>query len=160
NRCGFAHECMRLVGKPTTTIEISVFLQAGRAQLSSRRPRPIQPLTSSGSLPVVRRSDISVLPHSIPFMMRSTPRFLSLVILLAPLLRAVELAPYLDPAQPVEQRVADLIARLTLEQKAALRNHRGPTVTVDDRPIRADQWNQCLNGVQWDRPATLFPTCI
>ena len=68
--------------------------------------------------------------------------------------------PYLDPAQPVERRVSDLIAHLSLEQKAALLNHRGSTVTVDAHPIRADQWNQCLNGVKWDRPTTLFPTCI
>ncbi|MEY4490039.1 MAG: hypothetical protein RIQ79_2547, partial [Verrucomicrobiota bacterium] len=69
-------------------------------------------------------------------------------------------AAYLDLTQPVDARVADLIARLTLEQKAALLNHKGPTVTVGDWPIRADQWNQCLNGVQWNRPTTFFPTCI
>jgi len=76
------------------------------------------------------------------------------------MLSAAGPAPYLDPAQPLDTRVADLVSRLTLEQKAALLNHKGPTVTVDDRPIRADQWNQCLNGVQWSQPTTLFPTCI
>jgi beta-glucosidase len=83
-----------------------------------------------------------------------------LALLVVPLLCAAEPAPYLDPGRPVEQRVADLISRLTLEQKAALLNHKGSTVTVDGRPIRADQWNQCLNGVQWTQPTTLFPTCI
>jgi beta-glucosidase len=63
-----------------------------------------------------------------------------------------------DPAQPLERRVADLISRLTLEEKAALLNHRGTTVTRFN--IRADQWNQCLNGVKWDRPTTLFPCCV
>ena len=67
---------------------------------------------------------------------------------------------YLDPAAPLEERIQDLIGRLTLEQKAQLLNHKGPTVTVGDFHIRADQWNQCLNGVQWDRPTTLFPVCI
>jgi beta-glucosidase len=67
-------------------------------------------------------------------------------------------ALYLDINQPVEIRVADLISRLTLEEKATLLNHRGPT--VERFNIRSDQWNQCLNGVQWDRPTTLFPTCI
>jgi beta-glucosidase len=67
-------------------------------------------------------------------------------------------ALYLDVNQPVDKRVADLISRLTLEEKAALLNHRGPTVKRFN--IRSDQWNQCLNGVQWDRPTTLFPTCI
>jgi len=65
---------------------------------------------------------------------------------------------YLDPRQPVDARVADLIARLTLNEKAILLNHRGPT--LERFNIRADQWNQCLNGVKWDRPTTLFPACI
>ena len=94
--------------------------------------------------------------------MRPVPLLLSLTLLVAPLLRAADPAPalYLDPARPVEQRVADLISRLTLEQKATLLNHKGTTVTVDGHPILSDQWNQCLNGVQWNRPTTLFPTCI
>jgi beta-glucosidase len=67
-------------------------------------------------------------------------------------------ALYLDVNQPVDARVADLISRLTLEEKATLLNHVGPT--VERFNIRADQWNQCLNGVQWDRPTTLFPICL
>jgi len=94
--------------------------------------------------------------------MRPISLLLSLTILLGPQLRAAEPAPapYLDPGRPVDQRVADLVSRLTLEQKAALLNHKGSTVTVDGRPIRADQWNQCLNGVQWSEPTTLFPICV
>ena len=65
---------------------------------------------------------------------------------------------YLDPSQPVDRRVADLISRLTLEEKATLLNHRGPT--LERFHIRSDQWNQCLNGVQWNRPTTLFPICL
>src|SRR5580692_9387522 len=67
-------------------------------------------------------------------------------------------ALYLDIHLPVDQRVADLISRLTLEEKATLLNHRGPT--LERFNIRADQWNQCLNGVQWTRPTTLFPSCL
>jgi beta-glucosidase len=67
-------------------------------------------------------------------------------------------ALYLAVNQPVDARVADLISRLTLEEKATLLNHRGPTVARFN--IRSDQWNQCLNGVQWDRPTTLFPICL
>jgi beta-glucosidase len=65
---------------------------------------------------------------------------------------------YLDISLPVDARVADLISRLTLEEKATLLNHRGPAVGRFN--IRADQWNQCLNGVQWDKPTTLFPICL
>jgi len=66
--------------------------------------------------------------------------------------------PYRDPAQPIDVRVADLVARLTLEEKAILLDHKGPT--IERFGIRSDQWNQCLAGVKWDRPTTLFPTCI
>lgn len=66
--------------------------------------------------------------------------------------------PFRDPALPVEQRVQDLLGRLSLEEKAVLLDHKGPT--LERFNIRSDQWNQCLNGVQWDRPTTLFPTCI
>jgi beta-glucosidase len=77
-----------------------------------------------------------------------------------PLLHGQEAGPplYLDVKQPVEKRVQDLIGRLTLEEKAVLLNHRGPTVKRFN--IRSDQWNQCLNGVMWNRPTTLFPACI
>jgi beta-glucosidase len=67
-------------------------------------------------------------------------------------------APYQDTTLPVDKRVADLISRLTVQEKAQLLNHRGTTVQRFD--IRADEWNQCLNGVKWDKPTTLFPTCI
>lgn len=72
---------------------------------------------------------------------------------------AAEIPPlFRDVTQPVDQRVADLISRLTLEEKAILLNHKGPT--VERFNIRSDQWNQCLNGVKWDRPTTLFPICL
>ncbi|BCM89172.1 xylan 1,4-beta-xylosidase [Abditibacteriota bacterium] len=71
---------------------------------------------------------------------------------------APDSALYLDASQPVDKRVSDLISRLTLEEKATLLDHRGPT--VERFNIRSDQWNQCLNGVQWDRPTTLFPVCV
>ncbi len=65
---------------------------------------------------------------------------------------------YLDPSQPVEKRVKDLISRLTVEEKAILLNHRGPV--VERFGIKSDGWNQCLHGVWWNRPATMFPVSI
>jgi beta-glucosidase len=65
---------------------------------------------------------------------------------------------YRDVSQPVEKRVQDLITRLTLEEKAMLLNHRG--TTVERFNIRSDQWNQCLHGVCWNRPTTMFPISI
>jgi len=64
---------------------------------------------------------------------------------------------YLNPDAPLDQRVADLISRLTLEEKATLLNHRGPE--VQRFHILSDKWNQCLHGVKWNDggPTTLFP---
>jgi beta-glucosidase len=92
-------------------------------------------------------------------MKRFTLAYLSLLFIIR-VLAADSNSPalYLDMNQPVDTRVADLISRLTLEEKATLLNHRGPT--VERFNIRADQWNQCLNGVQWDKPTTLFPICL
>ena len=93
--------------------------------------------------------------------MKSTLVTAGAMLLLAISLRAADSnapALYRDASQPVDVRVADLIARLTLEEKATLLNHRGPT--LERFNIRADQWNQCLNGVKWDRPTTLFPVCL
>jgi beta-glucosidase len=72
--------------------------------------------------------------------------------------RAAEKPLYLDPAQPLEARIADLVSRLTLEEKATLLNHNGPD--MERFGIRADKWNQCLHGVWWDRPTTMFPVSI
>lgn len=92
-------------------------------------------------------------------MKRFTLAYLSLLFI-SRVLAADSNSPalYLDMNQPVDTRVADLISRLTLEEKATLLNHRGPT--VERFNIRSDQWNQCLNGVQWDKPTTLFPICL
>ena len=69
---------------------------------------------------------------------------------------AAEHPLYLNPDAPVDDRVKDLISRLTLEEKGILLNHRGPT--IKRLGIRSDNWNQALHGVSWDGGATtLFP---
>lgn len=84
---------------------------------------------------------------------------LVLVVTLTPWIRAEsQKALYLDPNQPVETRVNDLISRLTLEEKAILLNHRGPD--IERLGIKSDKWNQCLHGVWWNRPTTMFPISI
>ncbi|GAC1708157.1 MAG: glycoside hydrolase family 3 C-terminal domain-containing protein [Flavisolibacter sp.] len=65
---------------------------------------------------------------------------------------------FMNPKEPTEKRVLDLISRLTLEEKAILLNHRG--ATIERFKIRSDGWNQCLHGVWWDRPTTMFPVSI
>jgi beta-glucosidase len=85
-------------------------------------------------------------------------RSLALLFVLSGWVLAESPPLFQDPAQPVEARVKDLISRLTLEEKAILLNHRGPE--VQRFGIRSDQWNQCLHGVWWDRPTTMFPVSI
>jgi beta-glucosidase len=62
---------------------------------------------------------------------------------------------YLDPQQPIEKRVHDLISRLSVEEKAMLLDHRAPD--LERLNIKSDGWNQCLHGVWWNRPTTMFP---
>jgi beta-glucosidase len=62
---------------------------------------------------------------------------------------------YLDTQKPVELRVKDLISRLSVEEKAQLLNHRAPE--LERLHIKSDGWNQCLHGVWWNRPTTMFP---
>lgn len=96
--------------------------------------------------------------------MKTLPSLLStlacsaLLGLTIPVAEAADPPLYLDPSQPFEKRALDLMARLTLEEKAILLNHRGPDVSRFG--IRSDQWNQCLHGVWWTEPTTMFPVSI
>jgi beta-glucosidase len=66
---------------------------------------------------------------------------------------------YLDPSKPVEQRVADLIGRMTLEEKAQQLNHLN--VGIPRLKVAAwGGWNQTLHGVWSKQPTTLFPAAI
>jgi beta-glucosidase len=64
---------------------------------------------------------------------------------------------YLDSSARLDDRVRDLVGRLTLEEKALVLDHNGPNLVRFG--LRSDKWNQCLNGVRWSSPTTLFPIC-
>lgn len=81
------------------------------------------------------------------------------VLAVAPLHSQGSKPVYLDPAQPMERRIADVISRMTLEEKAAQLNH------LSSRNLRLQipawgGWNQTLHGVWSKQPTTLFPTAI
>ena len=58
---------------------------------------------------------------------------------------------YLDPSKPTEQRVADLIGRMTLEEKAQQLNHLN--VGIPRLKVAAwGGWNQTLHGVWSKQP--------
>ena len=67
--------------------------------------------------------------------------------------------PFRDPSLPVEQRVADLVSRLRLEEKATLMFHTAPAIERLGVP-EFNGWNQCLHGVVWSEPTTMFPNSI
>ena len=62
---------------------------------------------------------------------------------------------YTDPLLPVENRVKDLISILSVEEKAMLLDHKSPD--LERLNILSDKWNQCLHGVVWNKPTTMFP---
>jgi len=66
---------------------------------------------------------------------------------------------YLDTTKPIEQRITDLLGRLTLEEKAAQLNHLNQGVPRLGIPMWGG-WNQTLHGVWSKEPTTLFPAAI
>jgi beta-glucosidase len=66
---------------------------------------------------------------------------------------------YLNPRLPVEQRVADLVRRMTLEEKIAQMMNKAPAIERLGVPAY-DWWNEALHGVAYAGVATVFPQAI
>jgi beta-glucosidase len=66
---------------------------------------------------------------------------------------------YQNPALVPEQRAADLVARLTLAEKAAQMVHVAPAIPRLGVPAY-NWWNECLHGVARAGIATVFPQAI
>ena len=67
--------------------------------------------------------------------------------------------PYLDPERPLDERVEDLLARLTSDEKCALMLANSPAVEHLGIPAY-HWWNECLHGVARAGRATVFPQAI
>ena len=68
-------------------------------------------------------------------------------------------AGYMNPALPLEQRVNNLIRRMTLEEKVAqMRDHATPIPRLG--VPKYDWWNEGLHGVAFAGYATNFPQVI
>jgi beta-glucosidase len=68
-------------------------------------------------------------------------------------------SPHKDPTLPIEQRVADLISRMTLEEKVSQMMNAAPAIPRLDIPAY-DWWNEGLHGVARAGYATVFPQAI
>jgi beta-glucosidase len=72
---------------------------------------------------------------------------------------AEETPPYLDPELPLETRVADLISRMTLEEKVSQMLYNAAAVERLGIP-EYNWWNEALHGVARAGRATVFPQAI
>ena len=67
--------------------------------------------------------------------------------------------PYLDPAQPINLRVDDLISRMTLQEKASQLVNQARAIPRLQVPAY-DWWSEALHGVANAGIATVFPEPI
>ncbi len=67
--------------------------------------------------------------------------------------------PYADPTLPIEQRVTDLVSRMTLEEKARQLGFYAPAIPRLGVP-GYNWWNEGLHGVARAGYATVFPQAI
>ncbi|MBI2513306.1 MAG: glycoside hydrolase family 3 C-terminal domain-containing protein [Opitutae bacterium] len=74
-------------------------------------------------------------------------------------LAAENIPPFRDPDLPVEQRVEDLISRLTVQEKIPLLMMGNPAIPRLGIPEYC-WWNEALHGVARNGTATVFPQAI
>ncbi len=67
--------------------------------------------------------------------------------------------PYKDPNLPAAQRAADLVSRMTLEEKVLQMQNAAPAIPRLGIPPY-DWWNEALHGVARAGEATVFPQAI
>src|SRR5215510_10950992 len=68
-------------------------------------------------------------------------------------------APYLNSKLPLEQRVDDLVSRMTLEEKVSQMMNSAPAIPRLGI-AEYDWWNEGLHGVAFSGTATVFPQSI
>ncbi len=66
---------------------------------------------------------------------------------------------YLDVTHPAAERAADLVARMTLDEKVSQMLHGAPAIERLGIPAY-NWWNECLHGVARAGIATVFPQAI
>jgi beta-glucosidase len=71
----------------------------------------------------------------------------------------MEIRLYLDPSRPITERVQDLIARMTLEEKISQMLHEAHAVPRLGIPAY-NWWSEALHGIVGNGRATVFPQAI
>jgi beta-glucosidase len=66
---------------------------------------------------------------------------------------------YLDPNQPIAERVADLVGRMTLEEKLGQLLFNAPAISRLGIPAY-NWWGEALHGIARNGRATIFPQAI
>lgn len=84
----------------------------------------------------------------------------NLCLLLASTMGArADVLPYQNPNLSADERAADLLGRLTLEEKMKLTLHDSPAIERLGIPA-FNWWSEALHGVGRNGIATIFPACI
>ena len=93
-------------------------------------------------------------------------RKLGVLLLVASIVPAVgqqtpagERPPYLNPALPIDQRVDDLLSRMTNEEKATQFSSTSAAIPRLQIPAY-NWWSEALHGVANQGTATVFPQAI
>ena len=66
---------------------------------------------------------------------------------------------YLNPALPIDQRVDDLVSRMTVEEKASQFSSTSPAIPRLQIPAY-NWWSEALHGVANQGTATVFPQTV
>jgi beta-glucosidase len=85
--------------------------------------------------------------------------FVSVIIIFTMMACSEKTPPYLDTRLSFEERAADLVSRMTLEEKVAQMLYDAPAIEHLGIPAY-NWWNECLHGVGRAGLATVFPQAI
>jgi beta-glucosidase len=67
--------------------------------------------------------------------------------------------PFFNPELQIQERVNDLVTRLTVKEKILQLQHDAPAIDRLGIP-KYNWWNECLHGVARNGSATVFPQAI